>query len=284
MMNPASIDHIGIAGRKLSGLEESFRRIGFNVAPRCELVSVDPEGRAVPLGQVNSHVVFGHSYIELTAVEGDLKGHHLEQALSRYSGLHIIVLATPDALQTRTRLVDQGVAVTDLAQAGRTVRYPGATGDARFNWFALPEIQEAFACYVEQLTRELVFDPALTDHPNGARELSGVLACCENPEEAAQAMARMTGASVETDGPDSAMLRLPLGTIRYVTPDRLATEYPGVKPPVLPWLAGLSVSITDPAATMRFLSDAGVQYQARGSGAWIDPGQCGGTIVEFVSD
>mgnify|MGYP000616213077 CR=1 FL=1 len=283
MGDPASIDHIGVAGRSLSALEEAFRHIGFTVAPRCELVGVDANGDTVALGQVNSHLIFPQNYVELTAVEGDLAGHHLESALSRYSGLHIVVLTTSDATLTHAELVDDQLEPGELGIAGRRIDYPGGSGDARFRWFAMPRIEEAFVCYVEQLTPELVFDHSLCDHPNGATELAGVTICCQSPDSAATAFSSAAGAIAETAGDGEVLVNLPRGTLRYVTPDRLRMDYPEVAPPVLPWAAGFSVKVRDLEKTANHLQQANVAHARAGSRIWVEPQHAGGAIVEFIA-
>ena len=191
----AELDHIGIVGPDLDALEAAFGRLGFRVAPRCELVALDENGGATPMGQVNSHLVFGDSYVELTAVRGDRSAHHLRDAIARYWGLHIVVLRTADADAQQARLKRGGSLAPAPALAGRHVSYPGGSGLARFRWFRIPEAEfpEAFLCEVEHLDRDLVFDPALNDHPNGACGLASLSLCCERPQETARRLGDIVG-------------------------------------------------------------------------------------------
>ena len=108
------------------------------MAPRCELVALAEDGSARSLGQVNSHLLFGTTYVELTAVEGDPETHHLRDAIARYFGFHIVVLTAEDAETARGRLIARGVEVPPTALAGREVRYPGGRGMAGFRWCRTP--------------------------------------------------------------------------------------------------------------------------------------------------
>ncbi len=276
------IDHIGVVGPDLSALEAAFRHCGFTVAPRCELVSVAGDGTATPLGQVNSHLVFGSNYVELTAVEGDIAGHHLEHAIARYFGLHILVLSADNADRSARDVAARGFSQAAVALAGRDVDYPGGAGSARFRWFAVPqaEFPEAFVCFVEQVTPELVFDATLNDHANGARNLAGICICSQTPAESAAKLARMTGTTVE-GGSDEATVGLAGGYVLFVSPQALERRYPGVRPPALPWCAGFAVDSNDLDATERDLKARGIVFHRRPERLWLEPSQCGGAIVEF---
>ncbi len=277
------LDHIGIVGADLSAMEAAYARLGFTVAPRCELVALAGDGSATPLGQVNSHLVFGRTYVELTAVEGDLETHHLRDAIARYYGFHIVVLTADDAEAARSRLIRSGIDAPPTALAGREIRYPGGDGMAGFRWFRVPDadLPDAFVCYVEQLTPDLVFDAALNDHPNGARELQDILICADDPAAAAARFARASGAAVAAtaDGPG---VDLAVGRARFLDIEALQRAFPGVAPPALPWAAGFTASCPDFPATRRFFRDSDLLWRGGGDRLWLAPDHACGAIVAFA--
>ncbi|MCB1362900.1 MAG: VOC family protein [Rhodobacteraceae bacterium] len=279
----AELDHIGIVGPDLDALEAAFGRLGFRVAPRCELVALDENGGATPMGQVNSHLVFGDSYVELTAVRGDRSAHHLRDAIARYWGLHIVVLRTADADAQQARLKRGGSLAPAPALAGRHVSYPGGSGLARFRWFRIPEAEfpEAFLCEVEHLDRDLVFDPALNDHPNGACGLASLSLCCERPQETARRLGDIVGSQARP-GDGEWIVDAGAVQVRMLDAAGLAARFPGVTAPGLPWLAAFAVHSRDPGQSAAFLDAAGIAATSGEDRIWASPDRAGGVIVEFL--
>lgn len=277
------LDHIGIVGPDLAALEADFARLGFLVAPRCELVALDAAGAATPLGQHNSHLVFDDTYVELTAVHGDLSAHHLRDAIARYWGLHIIVMRTQDASAEQARLARQGSAVPPPALAARHVAYPGGAGLARFRWFRVPETEfpEAFLCAVEHLDPGLVFDAQLNAHPNGAHALHSVTVMTDRPEAAAKRLAAIVEAAPQTVGNG---IRVPASPpcIEFMNAKALADRFGGISPPAPPWLAAFSVTCRDLDRAGRYLRDGGVGLHQAADRIWTPPEAGGGVIVEFI--
>ena len=278
------LDHIGIVGEDLSAMEAAYARLGFTVAPRCELVALAEDWSSRPLGQVNSHLMFDRTYVELTAVEGDLETHHLRDAIARYFGFHIVVLTADDAEATRRNVIAAGIEAPETALAGREVRYPGGHGMAGFRWFRVPDadVPDAFLCYVEQLTPELVFDASLNSHPNGARELAEITFCVADPAAAAGRFVRATGfADATADAGGACTVNLAIGRARFVDPVGLEQAFPGVTPPALPWAAAFTVTCPDFDAPRRFFADSGLPVRENEGGLWIGPDAACGVIVEF---
>ena len=279
----AGIDHIGIVGRDLAGLESRFHSLGFLVAPRCELVALEENGVAKPMNQHNSHLVFGSTYVELTAVSGDLRGHHLEQSLSRHFGFHIFALLAGDADLEHERMGGLGVAAGAVAVAGRTINYPSGSGMARFRWFRVPDkdAPEAFFCFVEHLTADLVFDSLLNDHPNGAYELHTMTICVEDPQSSATRLSRICGAQiVKTDHGFELTMRQ--GTIRIVGPGRGQSEYGNSPMPALPFALGFSVLVGELAHTRTLLEAAHLSFRESDGSLSVEPDEAGQPVVSFV--
>lgn len=282
-MRAHAIDHIGIVGAKLEQLVQDFSRLGFTVAPRCELVAIGADGSEKLLGQSNCHLIFDNAYVELTAVEGDTSGHHLAAEIARYYGLHILVLLSESAEDDRADLLRRGLEIGDVAGAGRDVRYPGKSGAARFRWFRVPHerASEAFFCFVEHLNRDLVFDATLNSHANGARSFCGVRICVDNPTASAARLVDVIGTDPDwIDG--EPVFRLPVGEIALHRRENLLNVFPGLEPLPAPWVAGFSVLVENLSDCRNFLSGAGVGFSDDGQRLWVLPQETAGTLVEFV--
>ena len=278
-----SIDHIGIVGRDLSDLEDWYGQIGFRVAPRCELVSLSDQDEPQPMNQHNSHLVFSRSYVELTAVTGELAGHHLEQSLRRYYGLHILVMLSVNAERDYRHLLDAGFHPNQPGLAGRTIDYPSASGMGRFRWFRIPESEapESYLCFVEHLTPELVFDPALTDHPNGATELIGLSICVDDPERSAERLAVIGGGTVHDDS-NGLLVRFRHGEIRLMNSGQVHDRFAELEMPASPFAAAFCVSVADLSIPVGFLENAGIKHRGEGNRAWVLPPEPFQPVVEFV--
>lgn len=278
-----SIDHIGVVGRDLSELEDWYGQIGFRVAPRCELVSLSDQGEPRPMNQHNSHLVFSRSYVELTAVTGELAGHHLEQSLRRYYGLHILVMLSDHAELDYAKLVDAGFHPSQPGVAGRTIDYPSASGMGRFRWFRIPEseVPESYLCFVQHLTPELVFDPALTDHPNGAAQLIGLSICVDDPERSAERLASIGGETLH-EVPNGIVVRFRHGEIRLMNSRQVQDRFGDLEMPARPFAAAFSVSVDDLSKPVGFLESAGVKHANEGNRAWVLPPEPFQPVVEFV--
>lgn len=277
------LDHIGIVGPALEGLEAAFRRLGFTVAPRCQLLAYDEHGNPNSLGQVNSHLVFEDDYVELTAVEGDLSTHHLREAISRYWGLHILVLRTSNAQSEYERLRKSGVDVHVPAMAGRDINYPSGTGTARFRWFRIPDedVPEAFLCYAEHLDSELVFDKALNDHANGANSLHSVSLLVDGAEACANRIAGLVGVNaVKSEG----IWQTPFegSHLSFLDQEDFHSFYPGEDIPPVPSACVFTVRSKDMELSRRALLKAGVSFRSKNQRIWVGQEDAGGVIVEFV--
>ena len=276
------IDHIGIVSDNLSELEAWCASMGFRVAPRCELVAIMEDGSERPLNQHNSHLVFGRTYVELTAVTGELKGHHLEQALGRYFGFHIIAMLAEDAGREHQRLEKIGTRTDQVAVAGRSIDYPSGRGMGRFRWFRVPDkdAPEAFFCYVEHVTPDLVFDPQLNNHPNGAHELHEVVICTQTPKESAQRLAKICNSQVsQTD--TGFVIDMCQASIRLVGPERGQHEYGETPMPALPFAVGFNVLTRDLQGAERCLETQGTVRRER-QALYANPTRPGLPVIGFV--
>ncbi|MEX0343906.1 MAG: VOC family protein [Rhizobiaceae bacterium] len=278
-----SIDHIGIVGRDLSQLEVWYGQVGFRVAPRCELVSLSDRDQPQPMNQHNSHLVFSRTYVELTAVTGQLAGHHLEQSLRRYYGLHILVMLSDDAERDHANLLDAGFHPTQPGLAGRTIDYPSASGMGRFRWFRIPEDEapESYLCFVEHLTPELVFDPALTDHPNGATELIGLSICVDDPEHSAERLTLAGGGTVH-EVPNGIVVKFGHGEIHLMNSRQVQDRFGDLEMPASPFAAAFSLSVADLSIPVGYLEKAGIKHTCEGNRTWVLPPEPFQPVVEFV--
>jgi hypothetical protein len=173
MQAAPTVDHVGVVGRDLARLIAAYRRLGFALTEPRELLRVDPQSGATRgTGQWSCHAVFQRGYLELTAPLLDDPTHHLVPLLAAGEGLRIVVYASESLAADREQLRAQGHEVGPLARASRLIEYGSRHGEARFEWFRVDppggEAASGLTAYVHHLTPELVFQPEVMTHPNGA--------------------------------------------------------------------------------------------------------------------
>lgn len=280
MSEAARLDHVGIVGRDLAPLLDAARALGFRPTKPRALLGRDPAtDRVVPLGQSSAHLVFGAGYVELSAVHTDSPSHHLAPWLRHGPGLHILAFGTDDVLAAHARCAERGLAPLPLSRACREIAYGERHGQAQFEWFMLAPAAtpEALVCFVRQLTPELVFQPAVQRHDNGAVALAGVYAVSDRPGEMAERYAGMTGAALEGH-----QLRLDGGWVRCMDPAAFAARFPGAGSPRRPSLAGFAVRVPDPGAMGARLAAGGLRGRESPGGIWYGGDEGLGTLVEFL--
>jgi hypothetical protein len=262
--------------RSLEPLVSAARRLGFAPTPPKPLMASDPAtGEERPLGQSSAHLVFERGYVELSAVHSASPDHHLAHWLSRREGLLILALGVDDIEAAHARCRAAALPVSPIAGASRAIEYGDRRGEARFRWFMLAPAAspEGLVCCVRNLTPELVFQPAVQRHPNGAAGLAGVYVAADDPEPLLARLAAVAGATPAGD-----RLHLRGGWLRVMTPAALEARFPGAGLPAAPSLAGFAVSVSDPR---RARAAVAAPVHETSEAFWVGTGEGAGAVVEF---
>jgi len=286
MAETACLDHVGLVGRDIGAMTAAYRRLGFAPTPPQPLMGRDPAtGVAVSLQQTSAHLVLESGYIELSAVHTDSPDHHLATWLARREGMHILAFGVEDIRAAHDRCAAGGLAPRPIAQASRLIAYGGRHGEARFEWFMLePESSpEGLVCFVRHVTPELVFQPAVQRHPNGALALEGMYLVATDPPGLAQRLAAMTAGTWRAV-PDGARVEVARGWLECLDPEALQRRFPGSAAPACPSMAGLSVRTRDLAVAARCLAATGVRAREDGRRLWVEARDCAGCLFEFTGD
>lgn len=282
-MNARLLDHVGLVGVALAPLRAAWTRLGFAPTEPRPLLGRDAAGEAVPLGQSSCHAVLDGGYVELTAVEPGTARHHLDPWRRTGDGLWIVAFGAADVAAARARSAAAGLAVTPAMDAARAIDYGARHGEARFRWFMLDAAAspEALLCVVEHRTPELVFQPEVRRHPNGARALRGLRIVVPDPDTAVERYERLLGLAAHSD--DGARVLARDGeTIELLTPAAFARRV-GREAPVRAGPAALQVEVADLRACDALLAAAGVTAaRSPQGGRVVGPADAGGVFVEFV--
>src|SRR5262249_2373175 len=140
----------------------------------------------------------------------------------------------------------------DLDRAGLSADGPRilerpieAAGTARFEIvdFSQAELGEGHFFAIRHATPQLLWKPALLDHPNGVLSLDSLTIAVADPAECAPRLSRFIG-SVPASRSDGLELSLKAGLIRIVDPGWIKTHLRGATPEP-PYIAGIGLGAAD---------------------------------------
>ena len=270
------LDHVGWLVQDLAVAATAFAELGFAATRPGILKTGSADSTAVDVGQRSAHVMFADTYLELTALASGAGPEHLQPYLDR-SGLIILALRVDSAAIAHQALQRTSLTVTAVSRSERPVAYdaPARQGMAAFHWFmCVPaEFPEMLVCCVEHLTPELLFQPDVYEHDNGARALRSVFVLEPDPSAASSRFTTLAGAvAADAESLDGSLILLSAGAA--------ASRFPGID------LGGnhahgigVGLKVADLDVLARRLTDAGVRWTQHGDRIWC-AGPAGG-VLEF---
>lgn len=237
------LDHVVILARDLDAAAETWRALGFTVAPRGV--------HTAAMGTANHTIMLAEDYIELIGVVADTERNAptREFLKARGEGIERSAFTTTSAADGVAEIAARGLAGTGPFDFGRPVELAdGRKAEAKFRTFLWPLNDRPggmriFAC--EHLTREAVWFPELTRHANTATRIDRVELVSPNPQDAAAHMSRLIDQPVTKD--DDGALRVVSGGNRgaFVFLDRATLEkrHSGVSLDGMPREGGVTLAL-----------------------------------------
>lgn len=247
------IDHPLIAVRDLDKAIETFRSLGFFIAP---------PGRH-PWGTSTALALFHHQILEIVSI-GDASlldgyetggfrfGRHVEQFLERSEGVALTALFTEDAEEAEAQLAARGIPCTGTIDFSRdVVRADGQPDRTKttlkvFRHDAMPRLS-VFAC--QQHRRDLLEFPDRMTHPNNAHGFAAATIVAEDKAPVLDRLTRIHNVSVSTDAEGLDSVETTKGHWRIVDPRQFHSIYGADLPDDFladgPRIAGLDVRVGD---------------------------------------
>src|SRR5262249_20488835 len=176
------LDHVAVVVPDLARAAKTYERLGFRLTPQSSHKgALTPGGPFEPYGSGNHCAMFAEGYLEILGIT-DPKRYTGEVAplLQRYVGLHLVALGCRDARKAARDLGHRLGAELSVRELGRDVpQVGGGTKPAQFRIVGLPPgtFPEAKLFLIEQVTPDVLWQPALLDHPNGVTGLAGAVLC-----------------------------------------------------------------------------------------------------------
>lgn len=223
------IDHPLIAVRDLDQAIETYRSLGFFIAPPSQH----------PWGTSTALALFHHQILEIVSI-GDASlldgyetggfrfGRHVEGFLKESEGVALTALFTEDAEEAEAQLVERGIPCTGTIDFGRdVVRVDGQPDRTKttlkvFRNDAMPRLS-VFAC--QQHRRDLLEFPDRMTHPNGAHGFAAATIVAENKAPVLDWLTRIHGVSSTTDAEGFDSVQTTNGYWRIVNPQQFQSLF-----------------------------------------------------------
>jgi len=289
---PLGLDHVGLAIANLQSAESAFQRLGFRLSPiSMHAGATTPGGPVVPWGSGNRCAMFKQGYLELLGLVDRALPSNVKGMLDLYEGLHIVALDCADAMRAHPALVRAGVVANAPVELERDATFglhDESVRRAMFrNVYLDPKVHpEARFIVIEHVTRDVLWQEHLLDHPNGAQSLEAVYLVVPDSASSAKRLQPLLGAhhivdrAYRFDLEHGAVWILDEQTMRSVCPVL------GVSPAQR--VAAACIAVRSLAALRDYLDDRDVPFStARTWGEdapclWVGPAHASHTAIQFT--
>ncbi|MHA1567473.1 MAG: VOC family protein [Alphaproteobacteria bacterium] len=284
-----TLDHVGVVVPDLESARGFYDRLGFQLTRESShKAALEPGGPVVEWGSGNRCAMFHQGYFEIIGITDPARHHtHIDERLARYHGLHLLALGTEDAASLGQSLGGRVEGVGAMMELHRDVPVGNGTKPGMFRIVYLADalFPEAELFFIEQATRDVLWQPDLLDHPNGVRALEAVTICSDDPGETAARLGNLVGTAPMPTTGGGIRCTLKSGMVDLVTVTGLAARFPGVTPAASPWFAAVRFGVGDLDATRQCLANNDVAFGEGGDGSsiWVAPEYALGAIIEFAS-
>jgi catechol 2,3-dioxygenase-like lactoylglutathione lyase family enzyme len=277
------IDHVIILSRDLDRAEETYRRLGFCIAPRM----------FHPMGTANNLLMFKTNFLELLGVVAPEKLGGPVAAVRafldvREGASHIGFLST-DAQADHAEFAAKSLAPTEVFGFRRAVTLPdGRETTAVVNTVTLPQPQtplvSLFVC--QQHVPEAIWVPQWQQQPNGVEAIVGVTLVADDPSALRTLYSQLFSPAAVTEQDTALVAQTPNGRLEVLTSTGLEQRYgwAGIRvEAVRPYIAGVTLKVADLAVSERILRENAVPYRKATSGIVVSPDAACGVVLEFTN-
>ena len=286
------LDHVGVAVASLDRGRDAFARLGFQLTARSHHSGSRTAGAQVePWGSGNHCAMFRDGYLEIIGLTDPAMYSSVKDMVARYEGLHIVAVGCADADAAHAQLRAAGVPVEAPRALERDAAFGPGEGETRRAKFRNIYVdRQAFGegrfLFIEHVTREVLWQPRLLAHPNGALAIDAVYLVVADPEATARNFTPLFGERIERFA-GVVKLALDRGALWLTTEAAWRSRVAGGFVPPVPAPAGFGVSVESLAATRAFLESKGVVVHAgmQGGGPaslWVAPEDACGAAIQFL--
>lgn len=288
-MPELALDHIGVAIKDLGRGRAAYARLGFRLTAYSQHSgSPTPGAPVVPWGSGNHCAMLREGYVEVVGLTHPEHYSSITAMVERYEGPHIVALGCTNAELAYEALVAAGVEADRPRALERDAPFgknDESLARARFRNIHLDRsaYPEGRFLVIEHLTRDVLWQPHLLEHPNGAQALAEVYFCTDDPVATGSKLGRAFGASPHAQGAGAVVLALARGRLLALSVADWA-ERSGAQPIApLPMPVGFGIRVASIARTRALLADNGVLFKEAG-GLWVGPDAACGAAIRFLEE
>ncbi len=282
------LDHTGVAVRDLDVGQTAYQRLGFTLTSRSfHSGSRTAGGPVEKWGSGNHCAMFENGYLEIIGITDPNLYSSTKDYLDRYEGSHIVAFGSGDADASYPILSSRIEGVTPATKLQRQAPFGPNDEESRLAAFRNIHVDqntfpEAKFIFIDHLTRDVLWQPHLLSHPNGAVALSEIVLCVPDLADTCDRLSRLLDRQPKDVMPGGKVFELDRGNAYVVTEKRLKDWVPGVEPPCMPYVAGFGVAVRDLDATRDYLAANGIATTDHPYPAlWVAPEFTCGPIVSF---
>ncbi len=285
------LDHVGTIVRDLDRAQEAFLKLGFQLTARSyHMASPAPGAPLEPLGSGNHVAMLGQGYLEIMANTHPTKVSVAVAMLERYEGAHIVAFRPESGATVQSRLIDRGQPVDPVRILERTTPYGPDGKESRkviFHSyrFTTSVFTEAQFVYIEHPTRDVMWQPHLLEHPNGAIALDSLQLCSADAAATARKFAPLLGLEPAIVAPGEFEFRFTNSSMLVLSPEAWLARVPAAPLPPLPAPVGFTVRTTSLRQTQDVLERNGVAFAAGSHGGIrVGAAHACGTVIHFIDN
>jgi hypothetical protein len=224
-------------------------------------------------------------YVELIGLTDPAKFSSVKPMLELYEGTHIVAFEPENVQHVHDVLAGRNLPVDDIRDLERMAAY-GPEGKEqrrvafRNMYLTRSHFTEARLQYTEHLTRDVMWQPHMLTHPNGAVGVSHVYLCAHDAAATADKLAPMLGVGPLHVRDGEYALPLTASELRVLTPAAWSHRAPGTPLPPLPAAVGLGLEAASLPATKSYLAEQGIRFHdGPENDIWIDPNDACNTVI-----
>ena len=274
------IDHAIVGVHKLEAARRQWAKLGFTITPR---------GRHKGWGTANYCIMFETDYVELLGIV-DPAGftNKLDRFLKIREGLMGLAFSTETAEAVSVALEAASIGYKGPADLSRLLELPEGEVEPAFKLVYLNGATPGVSSFVcQHLTRDLVWRPEWTRHANGVTGIDSMTVVVRNTSTPRAGWRTFLGEDAVTEiGEQEFIAMVGQTELRFLTEAAAKAALPDLRRRKWrpPFLAGMALSVGDPAETVKALEAGGVKYARKDDETIAVSGsQANGVSLEFCA-
>ena len=274
------IDHAIVGVRKLEAARRQWSKLGFTITPR---------GRHRGWGTANYCIMFETDYVELLGIVDPEKfTNKLDRFLKLREGLMGLAFSAEEAEAVSAALETAAIGYKGPADLSRLLELPEGEVEPAFKLVYLNGATPGVSSFVcQHLTRDLVWRPEWTDHPNGVTGIDSMTVVVRSTGAAQAGWKTFLGQDAVTEiGGQEFSVKVGPTELRFLTEAAARDALPELRRRKWrpPFVAGMALSVTDPAETVRALEAGGIGFTRKDDQTVAVRGsQANGVSLEFCA-